>query len=273
MLPDQQLVRCAGHEARGTHRETTVKNFMILSVALFASGGGAALAGEAASNTPVEETSEDIDDAEVAALMAPASGLGTDALSGRIRETLQDAVSSQEVSNQLAQIPGVQERVRQRFRKELPAKYPDLGDVVGLTPPQVEKFYDLLTKQNDEARTSTATAQDRAKKEEAQISTLLGSKYPKWQAYKTGLPARLQVRDLNAALIAYDLELSDPQMETLMSALTAALKQGGPDMGSFSPENKALLVAAATPHLSPEQLEVYQKVLDRYTTRARSQSR
>jgi hypothetical protein len=250
-----------------------VKKLALLPVAMLAFGGGAVRAQDAAPAPAVEQTSEQIDQAEIDALMAPVGGLGNDALSGRIGDSLRDAVSSAEVSNQLAQIPGVQERVRERFRKDLPAQYPDIGDVVGLSPVQVEKLFDLLTRQNEEARTSTASAEERAKKEEAQLSSLLGSQYPKWQEYKVGLPARLQVRDLNAALIAYELELSDAQMETLMSALTVALRQGGPGMGSFNPESKRLLLDAAAPHLSPEQLEVYQKVLDRYATRARAQGR
>jgi hypothetical protein len=250
-----------------------VKKLVIHSVALLAFGGGALQAQDAASEPAVEQTSEEIDEAEVAALMAPAGGLGTDALSGRFRDSLRDAIASQEVNSQLAQLPGIQERLRERFRKELPAQYPDLGEIVGLSVVQVEGFFDLLTKLYEEGRTSTATPEERAKKDEARIASLLGSKYPKWQQYRIGLPARLQVRDLNAALIAYDLELSDAQIEQLMSAITAVHQQVGPAIGSFDPESKRLLLEAATPHISAGQLEVYQKVLDRYASRARAQGR
>lgn len=246
---------------------------MILSTAMVALGCGTIRAMEPAT-TPAaeEETSSDIE-AEIAALMAPVGGLTSEAISGRIRSALGDTGSSEEASNQLAQIPGIQERVRARFRQELPTQYPDVAEEVGITLPQAERLFDLLAKQNDEARTSTLSQEEQIQKEEAQFKSLLGNKYPNWQEYRVGLPARLQVRDLEGALIAYDLALSSAQIDALMSALTAVHTQEGFGAGSFTPETNRMQLDAAAPHLSPEQLDVYQKVLERYSTRARAQGR
>lgn len=246
---------------------------MILSATIVALGCSAVRAMEpTATPATEEETSRDID-AEVAALMAPVGGLTSEAISGRIRSALGDTASSDAANDQLAQIPGVQDRVRARFRQELPALYPDVAEEVGITLPQAEQLFDLLAKQNDEARTSTLSQQERIQKEEAQFKSLLGNQYPNWQEYRVGLPARLQIRDLEAALIAYDLALSSAQIDALMSALTAVHTQEGFGVGSFTPEANRMQLDAAAPHLSPEQLDVYQKVLERYSTRARAQGR
>jgi hypothetical protein len=68
-------------------------------------------------------------------------------------------------------------------RANMPILYPDVGMVLGLSPDEVERLYDLLTE----------------KANEDELASLLGSKYAAWQEYTTEVPTRRQMKDLAAA--------------------------------------------------------------------------
>ena len=249
---------------------------VILATALVTFDGSAARAQDAAAASSTEAAAEKIEDPEEAALMAPGA-LAPGSLGTRIQSTLDTATLAPNISNQLAEDPVIRERVRARFRADLPDQNPDIGDVLGLSQVQVEKLFDLLTRQNEDARRATAAGAsakanaDRIRGDEAELTSLLGKKYPQWQKYRTEAPARMQIRDLNGALYAYDIPLSDAQTGQLMSAFTlvAASRQSGQRDRAFTRESHGQLLEAATPHLSAEQLDVYRKVLDRQASRSR----
>jgi hypothetical protein len=255
-----------------TQQETAVKKgVVIISVALVA-GGGAAMRIHAADAAPAQK-SADMDDA---AMMAAPGVVTPESLAATMQYTRDAAASLQGLNTQLAVSPQVEARVRTRYRAELPAQNPDIEEVVGLSPDQVNKLFDLLTEHNAAARRDTAAGasakarDDRMRAEEAQLSKLLGTKYARWQEYRKGLPSRLQVRDLDAALIAYDLELGEARTKALMSALVAVQAQVGQSGGPYTEEGQRVLLDAAAPQLSAEQLEVYKKVLERQASRVRA---
>lgn len=247
------------------------KIFAILSVALVVYGG-ATMRAQAADAASAEKTQE-MDDA---AMMAAPGVVTPESLAATMRYTRDAAASLQGVNNQLSASPEVEARVRARYRAELPAQYPDIEDVLDLSLDQVNKLFDLLTEQNANARrdaTAGASArvrEDRLRAEDAQLSGLLGTRFPRWQEYRKALPSRLQVRDLGAALIAYDLDLSDAKSEALMAALIAVQAQVGQSGGPYTEEGQRILLDAASGQLSAEQLDVYKKVLERQAGRARA---
>jgi hypothetical protein len=270
----QALKKRPGQISRNNRieQEMTVKKiFAILSVALVVYGG-ATMRAQAADAASAEKTQE-MDDA---AMMAAPGVVTPESLAATMRYTRDAAASLQGVNNQLSASPEVEARVRARYRAELPAQYPDIEDVLDLSLDQVNKLFDLLTEQNANARrdaTAGASArvrEDRLRAEDAQLSGLLGTRFPRWQEYRKGLPSRLQVRDLGAALIAYDLDLSDAKSEALMAALIAVQAQVGQSGGPYTEEGQRILLDAASGQLSAEQLDVYKKVLERQAGRARA---
>lgn len=251
----------------------------MLSVALVALGGGATRAQEATAESSAKESSEDADDANDMAMMAVPGVVTSESLAATVRYAKDSDAALKEINAQLSESPEVQERLRVRFRNGLSAQYPDIDEVLQISPEQVNRLFDLLTKQYIEGRRDrNATAgskalADRQKANEAQIATLLGKKYAKWPEYKAGLPGRVQARDLGAALIAYDIPLTDAQVEPLIAALNAVQGQLAASGGPYTPESHRKLMDAASAHLSAEQLEVLQKLLDRQASRARSPAR
>ncbi len=248
------------------------KVVMILSAVVVASGGGAihVYAADAAPAKPAPAANPEKEDA--AAMLVRPGVITSESLEAATRSTGDSATASQQIANQVSANPRVLERLRVRIREQLPAQHPDIEEVLSLSTKEVNKLFDVLAKQGMEAAgagAGTKSAADRAKANEAELATLLGKKYPQWQAYKAALPLRLQVRDLGAALIAADIPMSDKKIEPLIAALAAVQKQNGQTGGVFSPESNAKLTEAAAAYLSPEQIEVYRKILERHASRAR----
>lgn len=154
-------------------------------------------------------------------------------------------------------------------------EYPDVGKVLDLSRDEVDRLFDLLYKQ------SFGSIEARGSSAEDELEELLGSKYEKWQEYKTELPTRRQVRDLAAVLDSAGSPLSDSQRNSLIPALVdaerrnsqarvVATETGSLDevisrLSRFTPEANRYRLDTAAAHLTPQQLESYQQVLDRAT--------
>jgi hypothetical protein len=252
------------------------KVVMILSAVLVASGGGTLHAQEAAAASPAQAPPANPEKPVDTAMLALPGALTPESLAALTRGASDGAAASRELSRQLAASPEVQERLRVRFRTELPNQHPDIEEKVGLSSKEADRLFDLLGRQNDTARreaaaaTATRTRAERIKAEEAEQATLLGNKYPKWRDYKAALPLRLQVKSLGDSLNADDIPLSDAKVEPLIAALVAAQKQIGPGGTPPTAESDRILLDAAAPFLSAPQLEVYRKILGRQPNRARS---
>lgn len=249
---------------------------MIPSIALLALGAAAIQAQTNASRPaaqPTAEKPEKPDEADAAAMLAVVPGaITSESLAAATRNAKDSAAASRELARQLSSSPEVQERVRARFRAGLPTQHPDIEEILSLSSKDVNRLFDLLARQNDELR-SAPDAKARAQRlqaHETELASMLGKKYERWRDYKAGLPLRLQVRDLGAALIADDIPLADARVEPLIAALVAAQKQISQNGGLSAPERDLKLLDAASTHLSPQQLEVYRKVLERQANRARA---
>lgn len=154
-------------------------------------------------------------------------------------------------------------------------EYPDVGKVLDLSRDEVDRLFDLLYKQ------SFGSIEARGSSAEDELEELLGSKYEKWQEYKTELPTRRQVRDLAAVLDSAGSPLTDSQRNSLIPALVdaerrnsqaraVATETGSLDevisrLSRFTPEANRYRLDTAAAHLTPQQLESYQQVLDRAT--------
>lgn len=167
---------------------------------------------------------------------------------------------------------------------------PDLREVLGLSADEAEKLLDLvaantanLSDLSGSPRDASTSPQERARAmtersqaNEAALQAMLGSKYAQWKEYEEARPAYQQRRDLRAVLNAAGTPLTDAQDKALIAALSAeqrnfnqqtrdALSLGQPHspMAQYTPERRQQLLAAAAPHLSPQQLESYREMLDR----------
>lgn len=195
------------------------------------------------------------------------------------------------------------ERVAQRRRTTrvlMETSNPDVGEALGLTPDEEDKLLDLLV-QNQERTSAVFNAamepngatsvQDRGaalqaaqQENEAEIQAMLGSKYSQWKDYNETRMAWQQRRDLRAVLDAGGIPLTDAQSKALIGALSAehrefsrqtreAVSQGQPvsaRMARQSPERRQRLLDAATPHLSPQQIEGFRGMLDRAAEQERA---
>jgi hypothetical protein len=194
--------------------------------------------------------------------------------------------------------PEGREMTRSQLRMVLPVQYPDLGKALGLSPEEVEKFYDLLASQQmdlavdqidllgggapDPADFQEAQRRSQAKQQanEAELSAMLGNKYPQWQEYQSTLTVRQQVSQLQAALSPAGSSLNDAQRQQLITALAAEQKRITQENNS-SPatpgrtqqemmeqelqrlaETNRRLVDAASGHLNSQQLESYRRMLE-----------
>jgi hypothetical protein len=198
---------------------------------------------------------------------------------------------------QMLATPEGQELMRAQARMVLPQLYPDLGKALGLAPAEEEKFFDMLARQQTAGSEDTlaslgggtpdrATMEERQRKamerqqaNQAEMTALLGSRMPKWQDYQATLPARRQVSQLQSSL-GTGKTLNDAQSGSLIAAINAEQariqqdRRNAPRPAAGPPqnageaqlqrvtENNRRLLSAATPHLNPEQLESYRRMLE-----------
>jgi hypothetical protein len=186
-------------------------------------------------------------------------------------EALSKPSTRVQVTREMLTSPEHVERVRALNRASAPSQYPDLEQALDLSPEEVNRLFDILSQRATNAaappnagESALQIFQREGQAREAEIAALLGSKYAQWKTYKQELPARHQVKDLEAVLDASGTPLSDERARSLVSAITSAVKaydqQNGP---GESPEKRRIRVDAASAYLSPQQQEAFRKMLDR----------
>jgi hypothetical protein len=191
----------------------------------------------------------------------------------------------------LTSSPEVAARLRLSRRVLIEQSNPDIGEALGLTPEEERRLLDLLVTHQERTNAVFRSAPDGASPEErgaalqakqqendAELQAMLGSKYSQWMDYTNETrQAWQQRRDLRAVLDASGTPMTDAQSKALVAALSAehrainqqlreSISQNGPlpeRMRRYSPERRQQLLAAAAPHLGPQQLEGFRGMLER----------
>jgi hypothetical protein len=171
-------------------------------------------------------------------------------------------------------------------RAFLPITYPDIGEALGLEPEQEAALFDLFTQQVSRIP-SGSVGDDPAQAymrlyqaNEAEIASLLGSKYPLWRQYQTETPIRDQMNDLKIVLSAenmppLDQAVADAMRVELNRAQKEISQQHPPAMAAmrqvdlYTAENIQTLAEIASRYLTPEQLSSYRQLLGRTAGRER----
>jgi hypothetical protein len=190
--------------------------------------------------------------------------------------------------NRLASPEGMALR-KANLRQRQGSVYPDVGEALGLTTEEADKLLDLITNQrmrssstlvSDSESPQDREARERKEREteDAELQTLLGSKYAKWQDYRENLPAWVQRSDLRAVLDAAGVPLAKSQDKAVIDALSAeqriinhthaSTSQGNSNgvLPQYTPENRQRFLDAVAPYLSPQQLDGYKGLLERKAT-------
>jgi hypothetical protein len=131
--------------------------------------------------------------------------------------------------------PEGQDFTRTMLRSAMSQMYPDLAAELGLTDEETAKLLDLVVKQQLDLTAESvammtggtdpaamqATQRKMVEKQEAherELTSLLGSKYPKWEEYQGTAAARQQVAQLRGTLAAGGNPLSEAQEKSLVAA-------------------------------------------------------
>lgn len=184
-------------------------------------------------------------------------------------------------------------------RESMEAINPDIAEALGLSPGEADNLLDLLAEhqlRNGDAfgvatdgnpasvQERTAALQQLRQTNEAELQTMLGSKYVQWEDYTQTRPVWQQRRDLRAVLEAEGAPMTEAQDKTLVAALVVEqrnMNQERSDPASrgrsfaealalHTPERRQRLLNVAAPHLSPQQLEAYRAMLERTATQVQS---
>jgi hypothetical protein len=188
--------------------------------------------------------------------------------------------------------PEGQDAMRTMMRGMMEQAYPDIEQELGLNAQEKQKLFDLLSDvEADSADLALNVPKDPAarrevqrkmveaeRKQEAKLSALLGSKYPKWEEYQSTSQARQQVEQLRRTLSATGNPLSEAQSGQLVTAFAAEQKRtdketrdwsrspaaiNSPDMMQETVQRAAdaqnRLVDVAAPVLTLAQLERYKQ--------------
>jgi hypothetical protein len=202
------------------------------------------------------------------------------------------------VAKEMLSTKAGQDMTRSLLRNVLVQQYPDLGKELGLTPEQVNEFFDLATRQQMELSADSMDlvaggaspeamqelqrkTQEKQQANEAEIAAMLGSKYPQFQEYQGTTAARQQVNQLQTALGSSGItSLTDSQKQGLITALGAEQKRitqenlnapAGAQRGNQNYLEQQLeqnadknrrMVDAASAYLNSQQLDSYKKMLD-----------
>jgi len=189
--------------------------------------------------------------------------------------------------------------VQPMMRAMLAQQYPDLAKELGISQAQADKLLDTIVRQQldlsadsmdliaggnpDAAQLQEIQrkTQERQRQNEAELSSMLGNKYPQWQEYQTTLAARQQISQLNTVLTASGAPLSDAQSKQLTAALGAEQKRINQEQGGTAiptgktreetldlqlqriSDNNRRLADAASGVLTSAQLDSYRKMLER----------
>jgi hypothetical protein len=141
--------------------------------------------------------------------------------------------------------PSLRQGFQAQMRLAMPQRFPDLMTELGLTPDQLGRLFDLLVKQQEESRSTSAALRgsgeaDRIRsyaelkqKQQAELSALLGTKFPRFEEYKETQPARQQTAELRSALESGGTPLREDQVQLLNKTMIAErqrLKQEEQDL-------------------------------------------
>lgn len=183
---------------------------------------------------------------------------------------------------------------RAQRRMRLPGMYPGLGRWLDLTPDQEKELFDLMAKLDvereialwdpaklrDEASRREAINEllSQSKAGEAELTALLGNKYPKFQEYKQTGAVHKQVSQLQGMFGSGVDGLTDAQVASLTKALVAEKLRIDQEQGNLPhavhgqdatdlikqriADNNQRLVQVAAVQLSPRQLEGYRKLIE-----------
>lgn len=151
------------------------------------------------------------------------------------------------------------EFVRTMMRSAMTQVYPDLAEEMQFNPQEVEAFFDLLTRHQEELADDSAallsgTVQDaearreiqrnmaeKQRMQENELAAHLGAKHGKWEQYQATAAARQQVNLLKTRLAGAGNPLSDEQASKLVTA--------------FSAEQKRILAETREWNLSPAAID------------------
>lgn len=196
-----------------------------------------------------------------------------------LNSTLEEVTAA--VKRQM-QSPEGQDRLRAQTRDSLESSYIDIDQALGLTAAEKNELLDLLAMQrvrgmttlvpeHESAMDSEARQRRQYETEVSELQALLGNKYLDWQDYKETLPVRQQALSLQLRLDAAGIALTRTQERALINALSLeqrsinqAANSNFPGMSArYTPEIRQRLLNAATSYLSVEQLDEYERVLER----------
>jgi hypothetical protein len=178
--------------------------------------------------------------------------------------------------------PEAKATVRATMLQISKSSYPDIDQALGLTTAETDKLLDLLMTQRERSANrrndpgseleGDAGSRKAQQADDAELQALLGTKYHKFQEYLETRSAWQQRHDLRAVLDAADIPLNKTQDQALLNAISAEQRNvnqtsGSGPPASYAPEKRQRLLDAATPHLSPQQLDAYKGLLERLADR------
>jgi hypothetical protein len=198
------------------------------------------------------------------------------------------AESREAVLTQLASPEGKASRASNMRHRQASAN-PDVDEALGLTTTEAEKLFDLLAMQRMRSMETVSVqpenAHDREERlrkqreaEDAELQTLLGSKFPKWKDYQENRYAWEQRSDLRTVLDAAGIPLTRTQEGAIINALSTEQRRinqardstarGNSDnLNEYTPENRQRLLDAVAQYLSAQQLDGYKGLLERNASR------
>lgn len=174
-------------------------------------------------------------------------------------------------------------------RSMMPARYPDVARVIGLSPEETIMLFDIIAAQQaqpiqigpdgsmrmsaDEMRAVSARLSER----DNCIRALLGKRFPRWGPYNQTLQIRVQVARLRSLLDATRQPISDDRAESLIAsiaanqpAVQAAVQVVTPGTGQldmaanarFLEERKHRMLSAAADWLDTSQLAIFRQMIE-----------
>lgn len=185
---------------------------------------------------------------------------------------------------------------RAQRRMLLPQRYPNVGKWLNLTPDQESQLFDMLARHEidqsdailDPANRNNPAAQQEAARNlaaqrqanDAELSTLLGSKYPQFQEYQQTMPVHRQVsqlqamvgsgadgltdaqaRSLTTALVAEQLRINQERSSTAQAAPVRNVQDMLQQQQERTAENNRRLLQVAGSQLNAQQLESYRRLI------------
>ena len=195
--------------------------------------------------------------------------------------------------------------VQPALRGMIAQRFKDVGKELHLSKEEEDKLIDTIARQQmdlsaasmdlltgdnsdpDARRELERKTQDMQRADDAELSSMLGSKYPQFQEFESTMAARQQVDQLKAVLTANGADnggaLGDAQSKSLVTALAAEQKRIT-DEAKANPvpagnsrqeaidlqlqrttEANSRMVNTASAYLNSQQLDSYKKMLDQQT--------